>query len=754
MRPLPPVIRRRAAADDGWVMVPVIALLAIGLALSFAALLLVDRQTQAAQQERVGDAAQTLAEGVATATAGVLASDESNAVWTTPMTSCTVVTGDLNGAPSGTSRTLESNVRTAVNAYFDANAASTDGLSDYVSRSGRSTAWRVQICPTDDSATITDARWDDATKLKLAATAALPTWPASTAKRTGQLGSQPTLWVRAQGDVRRTATGGGDPQSGARAVAAKVQRGATMWNPDTSLALATGSFDNDLGAVTGQVLGTLTSTLGQKVLGGVAGTKGLLGKRDDLITDDPSNRASDGKAAIGVRCGLLQGADDTVKGVLGNGINLQQLDLNLCLGGTFGGLNQLLGKTGLNTLTDPLLGTNRYRNLDNYSVAPARAAEAFKTEAQTGDVGGSGRLQGVYRSQIAGTTYSPSSPSSVSECNLPWNQIWGGTTRADGTRAQDGTVVYIDQIGNGDQACSIDPSRTVDVRAFVVNKGRIVIRGKVNGIVYALNGQECASAGAEGCTQRYRAQQPTREVIRVEGYRLADGSSTRVTGALWADGIRSKVGIYPGEQPTTLGGALGPLLSSVAAPIDNTLCSLPVLGPLVNGLTNLLGGLLSVVTGGTAEAHLPAGASGPPTGDASSQACGLVKAVVGGLGNLPGLSSLISANGGGGNVGYTYDRWQKCIPGVLNLFCAGQNMNWHKVGTGTDTATLPAGLLQDLLNSGPVANLQQLLNSLGGNTPTMLVRRTDYIRAAAVRVPDNAAIVGGSFRNVAPLAAG
>lgn len=730
----------RVHDDGGWVMVPVIALLAIGLMLAFAALLLVDRQTQAAGGERVNDAAQTLAEGAATATANMLASDDNSLLWTTKFTSCQTVSGDLSGPSTVTPATFASRVQTAVNTYFDAAQSGGSPLSDYDTKGGRSTRWTVYVCPTDDNGATADPRWSDAAKLKTSASTTLATWAANAQKATGILGTQPTLWVRAQGDVRSPSGSTGR----SRAVAAKVQRGATRWQPDPSYALATGSFDNDLGAVTGQVLGTLTSTLGQKVLGGLLGEKGLLGKRDSLIADAAAPNTDGKQAKIGVRCGLLQGADDTVKGLLGNGVDLTKLDLNLCLGGVFGSLNQLLQKTSLNAVTDPLLGTDRYHNLTNYAMAPAAAIDAYRTAAKAGDNGGAGLLQGVYRDQIAGTDYNPSVPGSVSECNLPWNQISSGTQPG----GVDGTIVYIDKIGNGDQSCSIDASRTVNVRALIVNRGRIVVRGKLNGVLYALNGNECASAPSTGCTQAYRAAQPTREVVRIEG-------SAKVTGAVWTDGLRSKTGIYPGGQPSTLSGALGPLLSAVAAPIDNTLCSLPVLGPLVNALGNLLGGLLNVVTGATAEAHLPAGAAGPPSGDAQSQACGLVRSIVGGLGNLPGLSGLVSVSpSGGGTVGYTYDRWQKCIPGVLNLFCLGQDTSWHKVGQGQDTASLQPGLLESLLGSGPVTNLQQLLNTLAGNTQTMLVRDTTRIRAAAIDVPDNASFVPGSFRNVAPRAAG
>lgn len=724
----------RVHDDGGWVMVPVIALLAIGLMLAFAALLLVDRQTQAAGGERVNDAAQTLAEGAATATANMLASDDNSLLWTTKFTSCQTVSGDLSGPSTVTPATFASRVQTAVNTYFDAAQSGGSPLSDYDTKGGRSTRWTVYVCPTDDNGATADPRWSDAAKLKTSASTTLATWAANAQKATGILGTQPTLWVRAQGDVRSPSGSTGR----SRAVAAKVQRGATRWQPDPSYALATGSFDNDLGAVTGQVLGTLTSTLGQKVLGGLLGEKGLLGKRDDLIIDDPGNSTADGTAKIGVRCGLLQGADDTVKGLLGNGVDLTKLDLNLCLGGVFGSLNQLLQKTSLNAVTDPLLGTDRYHNLTNYAMAPAAVVDAYRTAAKVGDNGGAGLLQGVYRDQIAGTDYNPSVPGSVSECNLPWNQIAGSSPGFPGT------IVYIDKIGNGDQSCSIDASRTVNVRALIVNRGRIVVRGKLTGVLYALNGNECASAPATGCTQAYRAAQPTREVVRIEG-------TGTVTGAVWTDGLRSKTGIYPGSQPNTLGGALGPLLSSVAAPLDNTLCSLPVLGPLISGLTNLLGDILTLVTGGTVTARLPAGSPGPPSDSANARACGVVRMLVGQLANLPGLAGLVSA---GGATSYAYDKWEKCVPGVLNLFCAVTGTNWRKTGTGTGSETLPAGLLTDLLNSGPIGNLQLLLNQLAGNTQPMLIRKASVIRAAAIDVPDNASFVPGSFRNVAPRAAG
>ncbi|WP_320672667.1 hypothetical protein [Patulibacter defluvii] len=725
----------RVHDEGGWVIVPVVALLAIGLMLAFAALLLVDRQTQAAGGERVTDAAQTLAEGAATATANMLASDESDPLWTARFSACETVSGNLAGPPSSTA-SFAGRVQAAVNDYFDAATASGSALSDYVDKGGRSTRWTVYVCPTDDNGTPADPRWDDAAKLKTAAGTALASWPANSQKSTGYLTpagreGQPTLWVRAQGDVR-PATGS---KGRSRAVAAKVQRGATKWQPDPAYALATGNFDNDLGTVTGQVFGSLTTAVGQKLLNGALGEKGLLGKRDDLIGDAPPPNGDNQKAKIGVRCGLLQGADDTVKGVLGNGIDLQKLDLNLCLGGVFGQVSQLklLQKTGLDTLTNPLLGIDRYRNLNNYAMAPAAVVDAYKSSAKAGDNGSAGALRGVYRDQIAGTTYNPNNPGSVAECNLPWNQI-----TAD-------TVVYVDKIGDGDQSCSIDASRTVNVRVLVINRGRIVIRGKLNGVVYALNGNECANAPSTGCTQAYRAAQPTREVVRIEG------SQAVVTGAVWTDGVRSKTGIYPGSEPGTLGGALGPLLSAVASPVDNTLCSLPVLGPLLSGLTNLLGDILTLVTGGTVTAQLPAGSAGPPSDNVDQRACGVVRTIVGQLANLPGLSGLISA---GGPTNYGYDKWEKCVPGVLNLFCAGVGTAWRKTGTGTGSQTLPAGLLNDLLNSGPLNNVKQLLITLGGTNHTMLVRDPSLIGRAAIDVPDNASFVPGSFRSVVPRAAG
>jgi len=721
--------RNRIADDAGWVLVPVMALLAIGLVLCFAALLLVDRQTQAAAGERTADAAETLAEGVATATASVLAGDESNPVWLAKFTACQSVTGNLAGPPAaGTPRTLTSAVQTAVNAHFDAaTAAGAARLSEYDTRGGRATTWRVRICPTTDTAATPDTRWT-----RTRAT----TWT-GTGVNTGSLDRRQTLWVIGQGNVRKDAGTAGPGQ--VRAVAAKVQRGSSLWKPPTAFGLATGSYDNDLGAVTGQVLGNVTQAVGQDILKGVLGTEGLLGRRDDLISDSTTDPDTT-KGSIGVRCGLLQGADNLVKHVATAPLDLTKLDLNLCLAGSFAGLNGVTGRLGLNTLLDPVLGTNRFQNLDGFSIAPTGVVDAYRDEAKAGAPGAvAGTVTGVWKEQIAGSTYNPATSSTVTECDIPWNQV------------NDKTIVFIEQVGTGDQSCAIGADKLVNVRALVVNRGRIVVRGRLNGVLYALNGQECASAGSAGCTAEYRANQPTREIVRIEGGKLADGTKVgRVTGTVWVDGVRGRVGLYPASTATSFGGALGPLLSSVASPVDTTLCSMPIVGPLVAGITKLLSDVLTGITGGAEVVALAAGSVGPPATDASKNTCGIVKAAIGSLANVPALATLVS---NGGKVDYLYDEWQKCIPGVLNLGCLGVGTDWRKTKVNqTSNATIDKGLLTSLLTLGPISNLQTLLTSLSSDTTPLIVRDTNLIAAAKANVADNAVFVPGTFRSLPPEA--
>jgi hypothetical protein len=723
-------VRHRPSDDGGWVMVPVMALLAVGLLLCFAALLLVDRQTNASAGERTADAATTLAEGVATATAGVLAGDESNPVWLQRFTGCETVTGDLAGPPAaGTARTLTSAVRAAVNAHFD---ATTDGSanrrSEYDTRGSRPTTWRVRICPTTDSDAIVDRRWIPGRTT---------TW-AAPGVGTGSIDRRQTLWLIAQGDVRRDSTGG----TGARrAVAAKVQRGSTVWQPPRQYALATASYANDLGAVTGQVIGSVTQTVGQDILRGITGTKGLLGRRDDLVADSGTDDDS-AQGAIGVRCGLLQGADNLVRNVATAPLDLERLDLNLCLAGSFAGLGGLTGRLGLNGLTTLAgLNLNRFQNLTGYSIAPANVIEAYRQEAQAGDTGGTvGLRTGIYRASIDGSTYDPGSPTTITPCDLPWTQM------------DDRTTVFVDRIGaDGDHTCAIEAERLVNVRLLVINRGRIVVRGRLNGVLYALNGQECANAGPAGCTSEHRAEQPVREVVRIEGGTLGDPARTKVgsvTGTVWTDGLNSRVGLRPAAQPASFGGALGPLLSAAAAPVDNTLCAMPVVGPLVTGLGNLVTGLLTGITGGTQVAALSAGAAGPPDESVTANTCGLVKAAVRSLASVPGLQSLVA---NGGRIDYRYDKWEKCVPGALNAFCANVGTAWRRTATNLPSdSTVEPGLLTSLLSLGPVTNLRTLLDTLSGDAAPLIVRDTVRIAWATANVADNAAFVPGTFRSMPP----
>ena len=86
--------RRRLGSEDGWVLVPVIILMVVAIGVGTALLTIVDTQTQQSGKQRKVDSAQTLAEGAVSATANVLAVDNSASMW--PVSGlCATVSGDL-----------------------------------------------------------------------------------------------------------------------------------------------------------------------------------------------------------------------------------------------------------------------------------------------------------------------------------------------------------------------------------------------------------------------------------------------------------------------------------------------------------------------------------------------------------------------------------------------------------------------------------------------------------------------------------
>lgn len=710
--------RRPVAAEDGWVMVPVIALMIVALGLGFALLALVDRQTQASAQERDRDAVLTLAEGVGTAAANVLATDASAADWVAP--GCRSATGDLRTPPVLVS-TLAGRIAKEVQRAFRDDASVTT-----YARGGRTTTWSAQVCPTTDSGiTATDSRF----------TPAVLSRPAT--MTTGTVDGHRTLWVRAQADVKDS-TGA---LLRSRAIAVKVQQDDAPFTPPLAYAVGTGSFSTDLGNTASGLLKNVTNnpTLLNGVLGKVLGTNGK-----SLIEDKA--------AKIGMRCGVLNGLEPlkSGSGVVPT-IDPKLLDLNLCLGGVLGGLDGITKATGLDTLTDGILGANRYVNLDGYTMAPAGAADAYRIEAQR-----NGTYRGVTAgvSTIAGTT----APADAPTCNVPWTSVTKDT------------VVFIEQVGTGEQYCVIPDG--VKAKAVVVARGRVIVRGPFEGLVYMLNLNECDGAPTTGCTSTFRSQhrgatasEKAREVVRVEG-------AGSVKGAVWTDGAYSQVGLYPSTPAreaavkTETDRVLGNLVGNLSRTADTTICnvggSLPLVGPLVTAVGNLLTGLVSGVLGGVSEALfgkvetqvLPDGIT-PAAGStpsANTQACGVLNAALDALSPI----DLLNVTRNGGTVPVDGTVWIKKSGGVLNP----NSYPWREAtpaeiaqsGQSVPTSfTIPSTALSQLdglLNVGStIVDLQNALVNTFSNI-TAVTKDETIIKNATIGLPSGASKVPGSFRSV------
>ncbi|MGX6447146.1 hypothetical protein ACVU7I_03600 [Patulibacter sp. S7RM1-6] len=703
--------RRRPDPEGGWVLVPVMALLVVGLLLSFAALVLVDRQTRASSEERDLDATQTLAEGVVTSTANVLAEHTAASDWSSA--GCQRATGTLTDRAAAPD-TLEGRVTAAVQRVFRDDAKDTA-----YARNGRTVRWTARVCPTTDAGKDeTDRRFDSAV---LARTT-----------RTGSVDGRRTLWVAAQVNVKRA--DGTVLRSGA--VARKIREEATTFEPPTSYALATGSLSTDLGTATSDLLKSVSNSplLLDGLLGKTLGTNGKA-----LIENHD--------ARIGLRCGLLTGLEHTTSVV-----DPQALDLRLCLGGVLAGVNGIGQATGLDTLLDPLLGKGRYTTLDSFSVAPPAVADAYRNAAQS---------TGVYRDvgEVAGTT----DPVKAPQCDVPWSTVTSAT------------VVFLEQTGDGEQYCTIPPGTQakaiVVARGRVIVRGP-KDSPPVKSLIYMLNLNECDGAPTDtGCTPEFRSAHrgpggAPRELVRIEG-----GGS--VTGAVWTDGAYSQVGLHPAtadDVTRVRADAARVLTDSLARTADTAICQVggrvPLVGPLLTSVTKLLGGLLDglgTLLGGKIETQIqPTSVTVQPRSSApnvDTQACGLLGTALRTLDPYDRLRLTIS----GGTVPIGSRVWIRRVPGILGW----DSFDWRPA---TDDEIRRAGftLPGDVdVDASAASSLSQLL--LGGaNTLTELqnalvnvfsnrtaitldAQSSGVLPSAAVDVPSGAATVPGSFRTIAPI---
>lgn len=281
----------------------------------------------------------------------------------------------------------------------------------------------------------------------------------------------------------------------------------------------TSALDPRFGLVTGSLAQDLASTVGTVSNAPVAG--GVIGKllqSSPQVQEDPGAGLAPPKSGVtGVRCGLL------------DRVNLAKT----CISGA-------LAATSTIPLIDTLVTNKRLEQFPSASSSPPGTAGQLRTKAKT--------PPGTYI-----PTSSGGPRASAPNCTgLP----------ASNPKA----VVFIEQIGNGDEYCVLRVERSVQYQALVIGKGRVIIRGSgsitpyttdgdnlFTGVIYALN------------LQSTEATPPTRELVRVD-------NGARIRGAVHADGKYSQVSLIPPPFSTN-------------ALLDALLCpALCVLKPLLTGL--------------------------------------------------------------------------------------------------------------------------------------------------------------------------
>lgn len=540
------------------------------------------------------------------------------------------------------------------------------GTSSDYSSGARATTWKVSVCPV--AGTGNGTSWTQTAESRWTdsyLTRTITSQPAGTAP------TQLSLWVRGQASVRGSSAA---TPALSRAVASKIQQSSTTFVPPVDYAVGTGSFSTDLS--TG-----LNSTL----LGNSALVGGLLGQvlgTQPLIKDTSSK--------IGVRCGLLQG--------LNNG--------SLCLTGALSSVAQTTASLGLANLNS-LLGVDRTVTLGTWTMAPTDAVAGYKALAQA---------SGVYKATVPGTgdvtTHTPGD--NTHECFT------------DTTTAQ--TVVYLSQIGDGNQYCTV--SGTHVAKILIVEKGGVRITGPFTGVVYALNKAECTAAdGTCSASDRTAATNgnKTREVVRVEG------NSGKVTGSVWADGASGSVGIYPSFTPTT-----SDLITKIGD--SSGICGVASMGTVLNTLGSALNGvgaLLGAIVG-VKQVRYPGGVSTQP------DKCTLLKAALA----LKTPDQLEALYQGGGTVAVTISEHRTCSALIVLGACAGTWSGWSSDATDQTSVTIPPLLGGTTSSNSLLGQLSSLLGTTLGNTYTAIQYDVSTVTNASVQLSTGAGPVVGTYRNI------
>lgn len=638
---------RQLQSEAGFVMVPVIILLVVAIAVALALLAIVDTQTGESREQRSADSAQTLAEGAITATANVLASNES--LWPTAAGACVPVTGDLTtAAPTGTD--LVSRISAEVKARFAGTS------TDLANTATHRTTWRVDVCPVDAA---DSSRWEETNLARTSVTAPSASEPAA-------------VWVRANASVRSLTTSA--QAENARTVVSKVRQQTRRFEVPVDYAMGSGVISTDVGTTLSTSV-TSNSTL----LGGVV--KPLVAAQDKKI---------------GVRCGALATISNPH---------------TTCLAGALAGVGGVTNATGLGALNS-VLGL-RNEALTTWTMAPEDAIEAWRAEAKR-----TGNIYSPAATPIAGYGNDVLSAKSVSGTSGSAQDCFSGATTSS-------TVIFIEQVGNGEQYCNVPANSTAKI--LVVERGAIRIKdGTFTGVVYALNKQECGGDGE--CSADEREDAVPREVVRI------DGNAGKVTGSVWADGAGGAVGIYPSLLPAS--SISNSSLLNLGG-VTNAICGLPAvsatLATLNTTLTNigtLLGNTLALLGGVQEQVRYPNGA---PT----ANGCDLLATKLGTLTSSQLLT--LFATDSTQSVVVSEHRTRNCL-----VLCGAWSA-W----TTRDTANLP---VQSLLTGASPAAIADVVGLLGGllNNYTAITYNPDAVANAAAKINQGAAPLVGTYRNVGP----
>ena len=300
--------------------------------------------------------------------------------------------------------------------------------------------------------------------------------------------------------------------------------------------LVSGNTNEDVPTAVSALTGTATSLI-------TSITNGLITTNPPVAPDAAYPVPQSG--VTGVRCGLL---DHVAIG-------------KTCITGAIAALAAI-------PLVDTLVTQGRFEQYPSVSSTSGDSIGQLRKQAKTSP--------GVYMATAPGGSSVATAPS----CGI--------------TGATSSSVVFIEQVGTGDQYCVVDVSGGVTYKALIIGSGRVIIRGNgatlaynatpgsanlFTGVVYALNLQTADQTQAT----------PQKELVRIE-------KGARVKGAVHADGKNSTVGIVPPDFDTTA------LVNGLLCP--GVLCAL---APTLNGLFGVLGvtGTVNALINGTCLVSLP-----------------------------------------------------------------------------------------------------------------------------------------------------